>query len=257
MKVSTSRRMLTSIVTVCLVGLIIGSGGIVTGTTLLDDGSQARALEPMTGTDEVAQTTTDTDSGWENVSFENVSAPRRVRPGGNFTVSATIVNHDTELAVRRVSYRIAGNVLEERIVRIPASDEKTITFDVAGGDTNGFPTGTFTQGVFTKNENATSKLNISDNRATAQTTARNTGQVTDGDWITTPAGTRKMLVAGIKIENRTLDDLVIGIWSGTAIDVSDVLLVHRRGAAGEAIIVYVNLSVVSDDTVRHNTTDET
>lgn len=162
-------------IAVLVVALVVGTAAVATEATSSSD-------------DAPAQATTTTVAQRMAVSITNLSSPERVRVGTSFTVSATVVNRGDASTLRRVVYRIAGNAIAARYVRIPADATTSVTFDIAGADTAGFPTGTFTHGVVTDDAEATANLTLAPGGET--TTARGTtGTVSTTTVVTTPVET--------------------------------------------------------------------
>lgn len=152
----------TAIAVLVATFLVVGTAAVATDATRSGDEPPAQA------------TTTTVADQRTAVSITNLSAPDRVRVGTDFTVAATLVNRGNESAVRRVVYRIVGNVIAARLVHVPADAAMNVAFDVTGADTDGFPTGTFTHGVFTHDAEATADLTLApdEGTTTAEATTR-------------------------------------------------------------------------------------
>jgi hypothetical protein len=157
---SSGERRRTAAVLLVTVFVVSGAGVVVTGATTHTDGSAA------------LQETTTTAEPAAGVSLENLSAPDRVRVGTNYTVSATIVNQDDEPLREQISYQIAGNVISAKFADVPANGTGTVQFNVTENDTAGFPTGTFTHGVFSEDAAVTANVTLAGetNETTTETT---------------------------------------------------------------------------------------
>lgn len=147
---SEDRRAVMAVLVAVL--LVVGTGVVTTGATV--------GATVSDDTVRVQETTTTAANQETDVSFENLSAPEQVRIGTNYTVSATIVNRGDEQVTNRFNYQIAGNVIAAELVNVSANATETIQFNVTGNDTAGFPTGTFTHGVFTEDAEITGNLTL-------------------------------------------------------------------------------------------------
>lgn len=163
--------------------LVVGTGVAVTGATTSDAGTAP-------DTESAAEGTAAVQDQQENVSVRNLSAPDQVQTGTEFTVSATVVNPSNASVTNRVSYQIAGNLIEARLVNVSANDSETVRFDVAANATEGFPTGTFTHGVYTEGSNVTANLTLTaPGEAPEETTTPEATTTTPEETTTTPEGT--------------------------------------------------------------------
>lgn len=147
------------LVLVIVTALLVGASGVVAPGTGASASDRTFGKSPGLASG-VAQTTTPTGSESSTVGIENFSGPASVRPGENYTVTATITNSDPNLTVRQVTYRIGGNAIRSRIVAIPAGQTETVTFTIRASDTEGLPHGTYVHGVFTTDARDSSNLTI-------------------------------------------------------------------------------------------------
>lgn len=139
---------LTAIVVLCIATvLIVGAGAVASQSP--DTGGVTAVQENDTQDEETAP-----------VSVQNLTAPEEVQIGENFTVSANVTNDGDEVVVQQVTYRIEGSVIDSEFVQVPEGNTTTITFNVTGDDTSGFPTGTFTHGVFIDDAEATANVTL-------------------------------------------------------------------------------------------------
>lgn len=165
---SERRRVVTTVLVTVLV--VVGTGAVVTGAM---NSGNATSTQEAASLQETTTTANQTDTpNQSDVTLENFSSPERVRVGTNYTVSATIVNRGDEQVINRVNYQIAGNVIAARFVQIPGNGTESVQFNVTENDTAGFPTGTFTHGVFTEDAEVTANLTLTNESTT--TVARET-----------------------------------------------------------------------------------
>lgn len=150
-----SSRVERRVAMMLLVVLVVATGVAISGVA---DSPGDASVQRLTDDEELQQTTTANQTG--PVSLENLTAPKQVIVGTNYTVSATLVNTGDDLVRSRVYYGIAGNVIASTSVRISPNAEMTVQFNVTENDTAGFPTGTFTHGVFTENESVTANVTL-------------------------------------------------------------------------------------------------
>lgn len=242
---SEKRRIATVIVAAFLV---VGTGAVVTGQT---DAGDHTAFQ---------ETTTVGEDGSE-VSIQSLSAPSEVQAGVNFTVSADMVNRGDTEAVRRVSYRIGGNVVESKFVQIPASETETITFNVTGANTTDFPSGTFTHGVFTDGAEATAELTITAPGETAtaaeETTVEEETTVTTVEEtaeVTTTEADTAARTANITFENQSSNGTTVTVQSVTVPEGSFVVIHDYAVVEGEAIDSIVGTSDYLDAGTNQNVT---
>jgi len=149
--------------------------------TLLVVGASAGAIASGiggTGAPAAAQETTTEGEQSEPVSIQNLTAPEEVAIGEPFTVSAEIVNDGDSEVVRRVTYRIEGNVINSEFVEVGAGNTTGVSFNVTEANTTGFPTGTFTHGVFTEDAEATANLTLVDGDEATTTEAEEEAETT-------------------------------------------------------------------------------
>ncbi|WP_157971564.1 DUF7282 domain-containing protein [Halorussus litoreus] len=184
---------------------------------------------PGTGTATAVQETTTVAGDEATISIRNLSVPDRIQAGENFSVSAEVVNDGDSSVVQRVSYRIAGNVIDSRLVQLSAGNATTVAFDVAGTATSGFSMGTFTQGFYAGGAEVTADVTLTgaettSGEATAQeTTPEETlpGETTTGE--TTPEGPDATTSvetdeASVIFENQTGDGTSVVVDAVTAPD---------------------------------------
>ncbi|WP_321112954.1 DUF7282 domain-containing protein [Halorussus salinisoli] len=163
----------TAVGVVCVAALlVVGAGAVASGPS---------DTEAVTA---VQETTTPEDTS--RISIQNLSAPDQIRAGEDFTVSADVSNDEAQSAVRRVVYRIGGVVIDSEIVQIPGNNTTSVAFNVTGNTTSGLATGTFTQGVFTEDAEATANLTITaaDETTPEETTPEETPEETTPEETT-------------------------------------------------------------------------
>lgn len=214
---------------------------VVTGS-LLAAGVGANVTDTPAGTNDEAVEQATTTAEESDFSIRNLSAPSRILPGENYTVSATLVNDGNASTAQRVVYRIAGNVIRSKLVLVPAGATNNVTFNVTEANVSGFPTGTFTHGVFTDEVGATANLTIASaaetttavrtttpaERETTAQTATETGEVATatGEISTTTAGvsetttgmattTVEAPTANLTFENQTSNGTAVALRSVT------------------------------------------
>jgi hypothetical protein len=171
---SVTNRVVTVAVTVLL---ITATAAVVTGQSAGGATNDARTVAGVQETTAVAQNET-------GVVLRNLTAPSEVQVGTEYTVSVDMVNRNDTEAVRRVTYRIAGNVIQSALVRVPSGETETLTFNVTSANTSGFPAGTFTHGAFTDDANVTANLTLV---GADETTAAPTNETTAAETTTEAA----------------------------------------------------------------------
>ncbi|WP_134670561.1 DUF7282 domain-containing protein [Halorussus marinus] len=170
------------------------------------------------------------------VMLRNLSAPAEVEVGSAFTVRADLVNRGDAEDVRRVRYRIAGNVIQSTVVQLSPGDAETVTFNVTDANTSGFPTGTFTQGVFTDGANVTTNLTLTapgetatpGDEATNETTAESANETTEAppDQTTTQATADE--TASLDFEDQTSNGSAVTVRS-VAVPEGGFVVIHDNG----------------------------
>jgi len=171
---SVTNRVVTIAVAVLLV---TATAAVVTGQSAGGATNDARTVAGVQETTAVAQNET-------GVVLRNLTAPSEVQVGTEYTVSVDMVNRNDTESVRRVTYRIAGNVIQSALVRVPSGETETLTFNVTSANTSGFPAGTFTHGAFTDDANVTANLTLV---GADETTAAPTNETTAAETTTEAA----------------------------------------------------------------------
>ncbi|WP_132058285.1 DUF7282 domain-containing protein [Halorussus amylolyticus] len=181
--------------------LVVGVGAVATDSTSLSTAGQEEA----------------------NVSVQNMSAPSEVRLGTNYTVTAEVVNDADRMGMRRVSYRIAGNVVEVKSVLIPTDGTETVQFNVTENDTAGLPAGTHTHGVFAGNARATANLTLTtgaDTTTPEETTLEETPTSEEAEE-------QNASVASVTFENQVSNGTTVTVESVTVPE-GGFVLVHNE-----------------------------
>lgn len=180
---------LRGILTVAVVLLVVGTS-LTAGASL---GSTATA----DARDDEGAMLSATDTDGQNVSISNVSFPDYVRIGEGYTVTATVRN-EGDFTVRRLTYRVLGTVVAAKFVELPAGTATTVTFELDARSVGGFPSGSYTHGVFTRDARATANLTLAaDDGTTAAERTTDTAEPAEetrtptagGDQATTQTAT--------------------------------------------------------------------
>lgn len=230
-----------AVATICVVAFLLGgTGAVATGTTSAGSTTENGV---MAAPNPYGQEGTD-------ISIRNLSAPDEIQIGTSFTVTAEIVNRGDAQDIRRVSYRIAGNVIEFRPVLIPANDAETVRFDVAASDIGGFSPGTYTHGVFAGDARATTNLTLTE--ATETPTPEETPEETVDEETPTPTvaeatseeeetptseetPTPELTGPNVTFENQTSNGSTVSVESVNVPRGGFVVIHDRRVIEGEAV----------------------
>jgi len=216
---SVTNRVVTIAVAVLLV---TATAAVVTGQSAGGATNDARTVAGVQETTAVAQNET-------GVVLRNLTAPSEVQVGTEYTVSVDMVNRNDTESVRRVTYRIAGNVIQSALVRVPSGETETLTFNVTSANTSGFPAGTFTHGAFTDDANVTANLTLvgadETTAPTNETTAAETTTAAPADETATEAPADE---ASVAFENQSSNGTAVVIDSVTVPE-GGFVVVHDTG----------------------------
>lgn len=220
------------------VAAIVGVGALL----VVSAGAIGSAQTDAANSNGVQETTTEQVAV---LSVQNLTAPETVRTGENYTVAAEVVNQGDTATAQRVRYQISGNIIDSEFVHVAPETTETVSFDIAGGSTDGFPTGTFTHGVYTAESEATGDLTLtaSDETTTVEetTVAVATAETTATTAETTIEGptTTEAPVASVSFENQTTDGTTVTVDSVT-VPASGYVVVHgaeiTEGVVVESIV---------------------
>lgn len=143
---------------------------VTTHRDVLLRGTLAEVLQGEAETaDPEMDRTNDTEVTLERTYFDvsNLSAPETVGSDETYQVNATVVNNDEEDGAEEVSLRIAGEQVDQRLVRLDAGESTTVSFEVDVSELDLRP-GTYEHGVYAFADSATAIVEIQENATAAE-----------------------------------------------------------------------------------------
>lgn len=114
-------------------------------------------------------TTNDTEVMFEREYFDvtSLEAPDAMAPGQTYRINATVTNRGEESGAEEVSVKLAGEALDQQLVRLDANESTTVSFQVDPSEL-GLQVGTYELGVYAFANNATTIVEVRQNTTSVQ-----------------------------------------------------------------------------------------